>query len=184
MKVNIGYFNLLLSILVGATIFQTHTTAAQNLSKNPNAFAKGGAAVLNDKQIERLLALRVPIAIPTYVPLGFQVEKVNTEKTQYSHDYSIVYKNSRGASFTIQSTDEGIGSVGTDKTIFGKTPYFNNELSIGYQEEDRTSIWGEWIENKRQASGNKKAQYYSLLASKISLQEAMKIMKSLRYLER
>lgn len=169
--------------LLGLVMLVTQLASTLAQTKNTNAFAKGSAAALNDKQIARLLGLKVPIAIPTYIPNGFRLEEVHVEKTQYSNDYSIKYKNNRGATFLIQSTDEGIGSVGTDNTISGKNPYFNNELSIGYQEEDKNSIWGEWIENRRQASGSKKTQYYSLIATKISLQEAMKIMKSLRYLE-
>lgn len=169
-------------ILIGFNHLEV--ASGQTLTKNRIAYAKGSAAALTDKQVDRLLALRVPIAIPTYIPVGFRLEDFKAEKTQYSHDYSLEYKNNRGGTFTIQSTDEGIGSVGTVRTITGRNPYFTNELMIGYQEEDRSSIWGEWVENKRQASGVKKAQYYSLVGSKISLQEAMKIMKSLRYLEK
>ena len=55
---------------------------------------------------------------------------------------------------------------------------------IGYDLDDKNEIWGEWIENKRQANGQRKTRYYSLMASKISLQEALIIMKSLRYLEK
>ncbi len=158
--------------------------SAQTPSKNINAFAKGSAAALKENQISRLLALRIPVAIPTYIPDGFRIAEVNIEKDKYTTGYNLHYENNRGATFVIQSADDGIGSVETNRTIKGRNPLFAGELLVGYQLEDKNSIWGEWIENKRQASGVKKNQYYSLTASKISLQEAMKIMKSLRYLEK
>ena len=94
------------------------------------------------------------------------------------------YGNNRGSTFAIKSADVGIGNVETARTIKGRNPFFTGEILIGFDWEDKHSIWGEWIENKRQASGVRKNPNYSLSASKISLQEAMKIMKSLRYLEK
>ncbi|MEW6131177.1 MAG: DUF4367 domain-containing protein [Acidobacteriota bacterium] len=173
---------ILLVISIFLTAGFSQSAAAQ--SKDPKAFAQGILAALSDKQVGELLALRIPVAIPTYIPAGFRVDEVQIEKDQYTTGYTIRYANNRGATFAIQSADDGIGSVETVKTLKGKNPYFNNGLEVGYQVEDKTEIWGEWIENRRQASGSKKLQYYSLTASKISLQEAMKIMKSLRYLQR
>lgn len=157
---------------------------AYALAKDPKAFTQGILAALNDKQVDKLLALRIPVAVPTYIPAGFQIDEVVVEKDQYTTGYTLTYKNSRGASFAIQSINDGIGSVETTRTIKGKNPFFNNGLEIGYQIEDKTSIWGEWIESRPQSTGSKKIQYYSLTAAKISLAEAMKIMKSLRYLQK
>jgi hypothetical protein len=158
--------------------------SAQSPPKNFAAFSKGDPAGLKEAQISRLLALRIPVAIPIYIPQGFQLEEVKIEKDQYSTGYTLHYKNNRGAKFAIQSTNEGIGSVDTVKTIKDVNPYFSGQLMIGYQAEAKTEIWGEWVENKRQVSGFKNVQYYSLLANKLPLQEAMKIMKSLRYLQK
>lgn len=165
------------------------------------AYVSGAAAKLAPAHINKLLRLQTPVALPTYIPAGFRVSRVTaTRDTKTSPtfaivDYSITYAAPGGKRFSIKSANEGIGDIfiNEEKTIQGSNPYFEGSVVyVGYLYDDELGrpgkqIASEWVSSLKPyqlKKNDKGTQMYHLRAEGISLQEALKIMESLRYLQR
>ncbi len=173
--------SLWLSLLLGFAV----SVGAQS-----QAYSDGNAAQLSDKDKAKLLKLKTAIAVPTYIPAGFQLDNVSVE-TQPSapgvYSYFLKYNNTKGksfTSFTIQAANDGIGSVDMQKEIKGRNPYFEGTIVVGLDEDK--SVFAEWIGSKPQfqPKGTKYQMFYSLSTAALSRQEVLKIMQSLRYLKK
>jgi len=172
---------LLLSLLIGF---------AASAFAQAQAYTDGKAAQLSDKDKASLHKLKTAIAVPTYIPTGFQLEEVGTHTEPSAPgvcSYNLTYSKGKGKSaarFTIQAANDGIGSVDMRKEIKGRNPYFEGTIVVGLDEDK--SVFAEWIGSKRpyQPKGTKYQMFYSLTTSSLSRQEVLKIMQSLRYLKK
>jgi hypothetical protein len=184
-----NFMKVFLSVLFLILVF-TFTARAQG------AYSDGKAAQLSETQKNELLALKSPIAVPTYIPAGFVLKGISAQKSQEGNftliDYNLEYIDTKGNTFTIDSTNDGIGDHFIYKTVTGKNPYFKGTLMVGpldpsSQETNGKEIAGEWIESlpKYNPKGVRSSvkQFYGLSATGITKQEGLKIMLSLRYLK-
>lgn len=162
------------------------------------AYSDGKAAQLSDKQKQELLALKTPIAVPTYVPNGFVLKGITTERNKAGDfwivSYNLEYIDTKGNKFSIDSTNEGIGDHFIRQTVKGKNPYFKGTVMVGPLDPEAEgdgangkSVQAEWIESlpayNPKGAGKITAQFYALDAEGITKQEGLKIMLSLRYLK-
>lgn len=167
-------------------------------AKAQGAYSDGNAAQLSDTQKQKLLALKAPVAVPTYVPNGFVLKNVTANRTKESNfyliDYSLEYIDTKGNTFTIDSTNDGIGDHFITKTVSGKNPYFKGTVMVGPLDPEAEgdsangkSVQAEWIESlpkyNPEGASAKTVQFYALDAEGITKQEGLKIMLSLRYLK-
>ncbi|HXF43055.1 MAG TPA: hypothetical protein VNK26_04880 [Pyrinomonadaceae bacterium] len=156
--------------------------------KEDPAYTSGSTSGLNSSQIEKLRSLKTAVAVPTWLPVGFKLSlfSIEEDKEQQLYGYTLIYESSKGASFTIQSANDGLGDV-SNPVIFGRNPYFENRLAAGYDLDDGQTLFVSWIGSKKkyQPAGASQ-QFYSLVAKKgdVSLRTALRIMASLRYLRR
>lgn len=163
------------------------------------AYVEGVAAKLSPAQVRKLLLLRSPIAVPTYIPAGFRVADVSGERdTKTAPNYAIVvyritYRGPRGRSFSIEAANEGIGDMFlSTRTLKGSNPYFEHGIEVGYMDDDANgspekTVASQWIGSRRQyqvTKGDDGGQNYHLEATGITPREALRIMESLRYLKR
>lgn len=162
--------------------------SATTLNAQSGAYTDGKAAGLSAEHLADLKKLNAAIALPTYLPKGFKLEKVVIEEPPAPDiiGYTVTYSNDTGKSFTIQSINDGVGDVSVP-SVYGRNPYFTNRLQAGYDMDEGTTLFVSWIESKKayQPKGSL-TQLYSLVSEKghITLRESIKIMASLRYLKR
>lgn len=157
-----------------------------SLFAQAQAFADGTVAQLTEQHKIRLAKLKTALAIPTFIPAGYKLTDVTTETVESAPGvgfYNLVYSKGK-KEFRIQAANDGIGSVDTQKNIKGRNPYFAGTITVGIDEDK--SIFAEWIGSKRQfqPKGMKFQMFYSLQSKSITRQEALKVMQSLRYLQR
>ncbi len=152
------------------------------------AYTDGKAAGLSAEQTAELKKLNAAIGIPTYIPTGFKLDEMKIEEHPEPElvGYTLVYRNAAGKSFMIQSINDGVGDV-SEPRVFGRNTYFENGVQAGYTGDDEGGLFVSWMGSKEryQPKGSLQ-QLYSLVADKsdISLREAVKVMASLRYLQR
>lgn len=169
-------------------------------ARRADAYVRGDAAKLSNAHVRKLLTLRTPIAVPTYVPDGFRVSDVTAKrdtKTIPNYpiiDYAITYTGTRGKSFSINSANEGIGDLFLSEKMMmkGSNPYFEHPIEVGYLDDDgdgtaEKEVASQWIGSRRQYQLRKNAegaqQVYHLRAEGITVRDALRIMESLRYLK-
>lgn len=83
--------------------------------------------LLSPDQVARLSRLPIPVLVPTHVPAGFRVVRVEAESGQYANGdddsgYLINYQGSNRSCFTIYSASggaRGLTTVGQEPTAFG-----------------------------------------------------------------
>lgn len=175
---------LLLATLVAAVGLAQTTQPTSKKQVLQSAFSDGSSTQLNQEQIGKLLALKVPIAVPTYIPQGFTLNNVTASRENEIVDYTLEYANPAGGSFTVQSANDGIGSVDLSKIRRGRNPYFKGELLVGHPDGETGNSHAEWVENNPRHSGSRAQQFYSVTGEGVLPIETMKIMRSLRYLKR
>jgi hypothetical protein len=169
--------------------FLTAQVAAQG------AYTDGKAAQLKDADIKKLKALRAPIAVPTYLPAGYNLKTADGKSESIEKfwivDYGLTYENAEGDSFSILSANEGLGDLPGEVVLSGKNPFFG-EIEVGTQDltedgkvkPDATYETG-WVENKRAyipAGARSRQQAYRITSTALPPKEVLKVMQSLRYL--
>ncbi len=157
------------------------------------AFTDGKSALLSAEQIKNLKKLKAAVAVPTYIPAGYQLKAVEIQEPEaHIVAFSIVYENEKGKSFQIQSNNEALGDMAVRREISGQSVYFADttqesaEFFTGRDENNAETVASEWLCSleKYQPKGSLISQCFQLLSdANISPDEAMKIMKSLRYLK-
>ncbi|HEX4951260.1 MAG TPA: hypothetical protein VFZ34_31675 [Blastocatellia bacterium] len=167
---------LVLSLLLGLTV-----------SAQSPAYTDGQSAQLTEARKTKLFKLKTAIAVPTYIPAGFQLEDVTTETEPSAPgvcSYFLKYGKGKGEQFVVQAANDGIGSVDMKKEIKGRNPYFEGTIVVGLDEDK--SVFAEWIGSKKpyQPKGTKYQMFCSLTTAALSRQEALKVMQSLRYLKK
>jgi hypothetical protein len=183
-----GFLGLSACLLLG--LFLMTEALAQN------AYTDGQAAQLKASDIKKLKALRAPIAVPTYVPAGYKLKEVGSRVEKlgnfWSVDYGLTYENAKGENFALSSANEGLGDLPITETLTGKNPFFDWVIEVGTQAEPEDLKKGVnpeyetgWIVNKRAyvpAGARSHKQSYRLTSTRLSPQEVLKVMVSLRYL--
>lgn len=190
---------LLVVVVLTACLASVSSACAQRgQARLPGAYVGGGAAKLTDAHIRKLLRLKAPVAVPTYIPGGFRIAGVSARRdTKTSPDYPIIdyaisYVAPGGKSFSINSANEGIGDLFLSaKTLKGSNPLLEHPIEVGYMDDDtdgvpEKEIASQWVACAKRFRLRKTPdgeQVYHLRAKGITLREALRIMESLRYLK-
>lgn len=153
-------------------------------------------AQLTSPQKQLLKSLKIKVAVPSYIPVGFELEKVFVEVSRHSGvggtGYTILYSrydnnSNKDFCFAIESTNGGIGdlpegirSFPINSPVFGKTT-----LEYGqYGDAKKPTFLSSWL-------GEEKGPFYRFVGvglvpgtsncNNISTQEAIRVTQSLRY---
>lgn len=183
-------FGLLMTISATIALAQKNPTSAQL-----NAAYTDGKSALPDAEIRSLKTVKAAVAVPTYLPAGFTLQKIVVPRTeQHIVIISMFYADASGKNFQIQSTNEGLGDMAVKREVKINNAYFldtaqeSAEFYAGHDENDANTVASEWLcsAKKYQPKASKYAQCFQLMsdAKSLSPSEAMKIMQSLRYLKR
>ena len=156
-------------------------------------------ATLSPKQLLLLRATEIKIATPTYIPVGFKLEKVQVEANRNTRvggtNYTIFYRrydtgSNKDLCFAIEATNGGIGdlpegiqSFPVNSPIFGKTT-----LEYGrYGQAESSTFLSSWL-------GEKRGPFYRFVGAgvipgflnctNLTTQEATRVTESLRYIKR
>lgn len=189
--------NLKVNKLLPFAVLCLHTLFLTTEAATQGAYTDGQPAQLKALHIKKLKNLKVPIAVPTYIPAGYRLKEVLAKRYKEGNvlivDYGISYENAQGDSFNINSTNEGIGDPLIITVLKGRNPFFQNLISVGppdltaQEPEGRErEVGSDWIESKRTyvpTSALSRKQYYKLDGKGLSQKEGLKVMLSLRYLK-
>lgn len=164
-----------------------------NIALNQSAVAQLSKSGLTAAQIQRLNALRVKIAVPTYLPTGFRVNRVLIEpcpegatRCRFGPQYAITYQGPNHSCFAIEAVGGGIGGpdlaskLPVNSSVFGK-----NFLYYGSGTGNPSpTMFSDWLRGPElfyrfagQGATNKLAN-----CNNISPQEAVRVTESLQYL--
>jgi hypothetical protein len=191
------------SILTIATIIAIPVTnlASVTAEESPNRGQFLANSQLSQTQIDRLKSLGTKVAVPSYVPAGFQVAGLQIKPCpsgvrRFCPDYAIIYRNSNNSCFAIESTGGGIGDMPSDnleKSYPVNNPILGKSAVLKYRKNSRLSgptLIGNW-------SGQGPFYRFTGAGSRlflnavppelsncndISPQEAVRVWESLRYL--
>ena len=177
-------------VLISCGIVLNKTVSAQT-----DAWSDGKAALLTDVNIKKLNALNAAIAVPTYIPEGYKIRKVDIqEPADDIFAFSFIYANIAGKTFTIESNNEALGDMAVKREVkftndlFKDSAQETSEFYAGHDEHNAKTVATEWLcsVTKYQPKTSKSAQCFQLLSTSKSMSpaEAMRIMSSLRYLKR
>ncbi len=178
----------LLSIMVFVTVFFVLATTlvfAEEITPRQ--------AGLNAAQVNLLKSLGIKILAPSYLPEGFEVIAVvaSVKRGRFGGgpSYAILYRGKNNRSFGIESTTGGIGDPPYDKVLTVTNPVLGKIALLihkqGFGGDVKPGFISGWIEGK----GN----YYHFIGAglhneikgdnNVSEKEALKILKSLRYMK-
>lgn len=150
-------------------------------------------AKLNPAQVKILKSLDIKILAPSYIPEGFDafavIASVKRERFGGGPSYAILYRGKNNQSFGIESTTGGIGDPPFDKVVTVTNPVLGKIALLihnkGFGGDVKPGFISGWIDGK----GN----YYHFIGAglhteirgdnNVSEKEALKILKSLRYMK-
>ena len=195
MKMRSGTIITIITAILAASI-QSVTTA-----QRPNQGQLLANAQLSEKQTNQLKSLGVNIAIPSYIPPGFQVASVLIKPCpsgvrRFCPDYAIIYRNSNNSCFAINSTGGGVGDlppVDLEQKYPVNNPILGKSVVLKYPKSRVPSgltLIGSWMgkgpfyrftgAGSRLVIGTAVTELSN--CSDISPQEAVRVSESLRYL--
>ncbi|HXE71800.1 MAG TPA: hypothetical protein VNO81_03985 [Candidatus Nitrosotenuis sp.] len=138
------------------------------------------AAGLLPAQVESLRALDMPVVIPTYIPEGFHLAQVQAEfDPDMAGCYQLVYQGPGESSFTVEGACGGIGDRprGEERFAFDN-PIFGRGYVECYPDPDYPVDWSSpWL------AGEEPYPCFVVTGRRMSPEEAIEIVASLRYLE-
>ncbi|MCU0545563.1 MAG: hypothetical protein MUE44_25900 [Oscillatoriaceae cyanobacterium Prado104] len=164
---------------------------------SPNSRQLLANTQLSQTQINQLKSLGVKIAIPSYIPAGFQVASVQVKPCpsgirRFCPDYAIIYRNSNNSCFAIESTGGGIGDMPSDnleQSYPVNNPILGKSALLNYRKNSRFSgpiLTGSWMGKgpfyRFTGAGSRLVNAELSNCSDISPQEAVRVWESLRYL--
>lgn len=185
-------------------------TSEPSLAATTESFISiGRAAKLNPVQIKQAISLdknnsrgmEFKIAVPTYVPTGFELESFGATEDGYGPLYWIVYRNSSNLCFEISANSGGWGAVPQDyETVEVVSPAFG-KVVLEYTDFDQ-------IRNKayirfkdapivRGEPGKKRGYFFAspvesfeakkssenlAICDRINISEALKVVESIQYI--
>jgi len=105
------------------------------------------------EQIQQLRGVGIKIAVPTYIPQGFQVGSVRNTSDAHYKGYKILYRRADNTCFSIEAITGGIGDdpelehylsyrsqlFGDGKLGYGK--YTDSNLRQEFPQEEMTTGW-------------------------------------------
>jgi hypothetical protein len=181
---------------IGALLMTFQTAQISHAQSTTGKTQLSPDAQLNPDQLRLLRALGLKIAVPTYVPPGFKLEKVQAEVERNTRfggvGYTLFYRrydanSSKDFCFAIEATNGGIGdlpegsrSYPINSPVFGKTT-----LEYGkYGQASNPTFLSNWL-------GETNGPFYHFVGaevipglvrcSNVSVQEAVRVTESLRY---
>ncbi|MGL5061999.1 MAG: hypothetical protein ACRC62_18665 [Microcoleus sp.] len=156
---------------------------------------------LSQTQIDRLKSLGTKVAVPTYVPAGFQIAGLQIKPCpsgvrRFCPDYAIIYRNSNNSCFAIESTGGGVGDMPSDNleksypvnnSILGKSEVLKYRKNPQLSRPTLTGSWSGQGPFYRFTGAGSRLVLNSVPpelsnCSDISPQEAVRVSESLRYL--
>lgn len=154
-------------------------------------FTDGKKAQLSKEQMQELVSKKAVIAVPTYIPVGFILKKVQSSEVPTDNyiavDYSLLYQNSMGKKFKFQASNDGLGDIQINHELKSENSTLDGPISVGHF-DDKTSVAAQWIKAKKkfQPADIKNPISYSLIAEDkaLSTMQVRKIMESLRILKK
>ncbi len=174
---------------------QSGQLSSDNALQGLRAFAQ--ETPLTQQQIQLLKALGLRIAIPSYIPPGFQLKVVQAElapSIQVGEAiYKLIYQNydadsGKNFCFAVEATSGGIGGLPPGTTSYPiNSPIFGQStLEYGlYGDASRPTFLGNWL-------GTDEGPFYRFVGANvspalsrcnnISSQEAVRVFESLQYL--
>ncbi|MEG4484573.1 hypothetical protein [Microcoleus sp. D2_18a_B4] len=158
-------------------------------------------AQLSDRQTNQLKSLGTKVAIPSYIPAGFQVASVQVKPCpsgvrRFCPNYAITYRNSNNSCFAIESTGGGIGdmpSADLEQEYAVNNRILGKSALLKYRKNPRLSgptLTGSWMGKgpfyRFTGAGSRlfldTAPPELSNCKDISPQEAVRVWESLRYL--
>lgn len=193
----------ILSLITIATITAIPVTNLASVTAEipPNRGQLQANSQLSRSQIDRLKSLGTKVAVPTYVPAGFQVAGLQIQPCpsgvrRFCPNYAIIYRNSNNSCFAIESTGGGIGDMPSDN-LEKSYPVNNSILGksavLKYRKNSRLSgptLTGNWSGQGPfyRFTGADSRLFLNTAppelsnCNDISSQEAVRVWESLRYL--
>lgn len=195
MKMRSPTITAIITAILAASI-QSVTTA-----QRPNQGQSLANAQLSDRQTNQLKSLGTKVAIPSYIPAGFQVASVQVKPCpsgvrRFCPNYAIIYRNSNNSCFAIESTGGGIGdmpSADLEQEYAVNNPILGKSALLKYRKNPRLSgpaLTGSWMGQgpfyRFTGAGSRlfldTAPPELSNCKNISAQEAVRVWESLRYL--
>lgn len=146
---------------------------------------------MTPNQKAALRALNIKIVVPAYVPAGFRIANVLTIKNSEGTGSAIIYKDKNNRCFAIETTSGGVGDLGGNRSyrfnnlVFGRSTLEEGKFGIS----SRSTLLGQWLGSgpfHRFVGGgyisSVQIKYDLSGCNNISLQDAIRVSESLRYL--
>ncbi len=143
-------------------------------------------AQLKPEHLKKLAATKMKIVIPAYIPRGFTLSDVTTrDNKRFGYEYHIIYQGPDGATFQVEGCDGGIGDVipdGEYSTFKFNNPVFGKGELYWHKAAGDTAdrMESQWLFSKSKTGH----PTYMIYGKKIPSEDAVKIVESLRYLEK
>lgn len=179
---------------------QSKNSQPVNTPTNSRNKIQKSSVKFSPKQLQILKSVGIKIAVPTYIPSGFKIERVsNTSDANYK-GYTVIYRRTNNSCFSIEATTGGIG----DEPDLEHTLLYNSVLfgkgSLNYgkytdvdlrKQSPLPEMTTRWMEPKNFQAFYRfnGANWFSGQKNKpkcnkdISPTEAVKIINSLQYLK-
>ena len=172
-------------LLLSFFIWRTAMVSAEEITS--------GQAKLNQAQVNLLKSLHIKILAPSYVPEGFEVIAViaSVKRGRFGGgpSYAILYRGKNNQSFGIESTTGGIGDPPNDKVLTVTNPVLGKIALLihkqGFGGNVKPGFISGWIKGKGNFYHFIGAGLHSEIKgdNNVSEKEALKILKSLRYMK-
>jgi len=171
-------------IVIGMALLAISLFSMQAFSADQKS-AQGKAAQLNEAQVKDLMGIKLKdgtymkIAIPIYIPSGFVLRRINTNKTfRFGPSYELIYEKPGKHSLTVEGTNGGIGNgIGAEKKYTCKTALFGTNTLYWHQKDDYFIT--EWMKES-----SREFPVYHVTGKGLAPQEGVKVTESLRFLSR
>lgn len=154
-----------------------------------NSYAKNNIDIYYS-EILKIYNKKAPVLIPTYIPKGFKIENVDIHLQKekgigQGDNYKIIYKNSDGKEFSIESANGGFGGAGyigeiNFKSKFGMITMYIDPIETNPNGNQKLAnqIFTEWFYYKNQPFMFS-TQSSDISVKRLSKEEAIKIISSL-----
>jgi hypothetical protein len=148
-----------------------------------------------------LAALEIPIAVPTYLPDGFDLVDYATGTTAAGPGggpfYWLVYRDDKSRCFAVEYTSGGIGGVGLSQQLTIESSIFGSGYVLHSGQNDGSGLQAELPESDLFSDWMQGDQgFYRLIGAQLTMQtygqkgcqdmpaeEAVKVIESLTYLQ-
>ncbi len=109
-----------------------------NTPSNSHNKIQQSTALFSPKQIQILKSVGIKIAIPTYIPSGFKIERVTNTSDKNYQGYIVTYRRTNNSCFSIEAITGGVGSgPELEHTLPYNSPLFGKGiLSYGMHTEN------------------------------------------------